>query len=78
MRKSTRHFRNQLEGKFSRSLVHGFKIQERRAFVNSDRVANMGCAPTFNDNLVQVAKIDEDAVAALASKSRQPVLMEHA
>jgi anaerobic selenocysteine-containing dehydrogenase len=46
--------------------------------ISSDRVANLGRAPTFNDNLVEVAKIDDDAIVALAANSRQPALLEHA
>ncbi|MET4239747.1 molybdopterin oxidoreductase family protein [Bradyrhizobium sp. RT10b] len=46
--------------------------------ISSDRVANMGRAPTFNDNLVEVAKIDNDAIVALAANSRQPAPLEHA
>lgn len=61
----------------SGSLVRGFAIlQERGEFDQFGPGRKLG--PTFNDNLVEVAKIDDDAIVALAANSRQPALLEHA
>jgi anaerobic selenocysteine-containing dehydrogenase len=46
--------------------------------ISSDRTANMGRAPTFNDNLVEVAKINNDNIDAVSANSRQTAPMEHA
>ena len=46
--------------------------------VSSDRTANMGRAPTFNDNLVEVAKIVDDVIQIVAPGSQQEAPVENA
>jgi len=46
--------------------------------ISSDRTANMGRAPTFNDNLVEVTKIENNVADALSSGSNETATMEHA
>jgi len=46
--------------------------------ISSDRTANMGRAPTFNDNLVEVRKIENNVADALSSGSNETATMEHA
>lgn len=46
--------------------------------ISSDRSANLGRAPTFSDNLVEVGKVDDEAIVALAAGSRRTALVGHA
>ncbi|MBR1123149.1 molybdopterin-dependent oxidoreductase [Bradyrhizobium lablabi] len=46
--------------------------------ISSDRAANMGRAPTFSDNLVEVAKVDSEAIEALSMGARRAAIAEHA